>query len=308
MTSGSPSSQHCLLFLAGLLLVITPVGRVTASAQNAPATPQGRGGPASVPNPGPGKVQRLWDIDCGQIHSTEMSRWMDGINVNKEVDLSVNCYLIQHDRGLFLWDTGISDANSRMPAGQPNGTMNFRRSKTLLSQLAEIGVTPAQIAYVAFSHSHPDHTGNAMLFPSSTVIIQQAEYDAAMAPPQDPSAPATALHERLRSSLVRRISGDYDVFGDGSIMLLSTPGHTPGHQAALVRLPKRGNVILSGDAVHFQTNWDNMRVPGFNFNKEQSLASMQRIKAVMEREHAELWINHEKTQTDRMPKAPTAIE
>jgi len=106
---------------------------------------------------------------------------------------------------------------------------------------------------------------------------------------------------------VRKINGDLDVFGDGSITIISTPGHTPGHQSLLVRLPKRGNVILTGDAAHFKENWDLDHVPGFNFNQEQSHASMNKLKALAEKEHAEVWINHEKMISDKIPKR-TPIE
>ena len=107
---------------------------------------------------------------------------------------------------------------------------------------------------------------------------------------------------------VTKLDGDYDVFGDGSVMIISTPGHTPGHQALLVRLPKTGPVVLSGDAVHFKANWDNRRVPGPNFNKEQSLASMQRIADIVDKEHGQLWINHDKPQSDAQKKAPDYYE
>jgi glyoxylase-like metal-dependent hydrolase (beta-lactamase superfamily II) len=98
------------------------------------------------------------------------------------------------------------------------------------------------------------------------------------------------------------------VFGDGSVVLLSTPGHTPGHQSLLVRLPKAGAVVLSGDAAHFQSNWDNRRVPGFNFSKEQTAASMQRIADILAKEHAQLWINHDKPQSDAQKKSPDFYE
>jgi N-acyl homoserine lactone hydrolase len=94
------------------------------------------------------------------------------------------------------------------------------------------------------------------------------------------------------------------VFGDGSITIISTPGHTPGHQSLLVKLPKTGAVVLSGDAVHFKDNFENRRVPEFNTDRDQSFASMQRIADVLAREKAQLWINHDKAQTDRLKKAP----
>jgi N-acyl homoserine lactone hydrolase len=103
---------------------------------------------------------------------------------------------------------------------------------------------------------------------------------------------------------VTRLEGDRDLFGDGSVVILSTPGHTPGHQSLLVKLPHSGAVILSGDAVHFRSNWDNRRVPSMNFNKEQTLASMQKISETMAEEKAQLWINHDKAQRDTLKLSP----
>lgn len=107
---------------------------------------------------------------------------------------------------------------------------------------------------------------------------------------------------------VTKLDGDHDVFGDGSVVVISTPGHTPSHQSLLVRLAQTGAVVLSGDAVHFKSNWDNRRVPGFNFSKEQTLASMDRIAAIMAKEHAQLWINHDFPQTETLKKSPEFYE
>jgi N-acyl homoserine lactone hydrolase len=103
---------------------------------------------------------------------------------------------------------------------------------------------------------------------------------------------------------VTKLEGDRDLFGDGSVVILSTPGHTPGHQSLLVRLPKTGAIVLSGDAVHFKSNWDNRGVPSVNFNKEQTLASMQRIADTLTKEKGQLWINHDKAQRDGLKMSP----
>jgi glyoxylase-like metal-dependent hydrolase (beta-lactamase superfamily II) len=103
---------------------------------------------------------------------------------------------------------------------------------------------------------------------------------------------------------VKKLEGDYDVFGDASATLISTPGHTPGHQSLLVKLPKTGAVLLSGDAVHFKDNWDKRRVPAGNTSKEQTLASMTRVAEVMAKEKTQLWINHDKAQGDTLKHAP----
>jgi len=249
-----------------------------------------------------GGVERLYVLDCGVNQAKDQSRWSPGVNEGKPIEFSDNCYLIRHAKGLLLWDTGIPDAVAAMPDGMVvgNGAITQRRAKTLAAQLAAIGVAPAAVAYVAISHTHGDHVGNVALFPASTILIQAAEYEWAMA---QPAKPAFAPAQRIE-----KLSGDRDVFGDGSVTILSTPGHTPGHQSLLVRLPKTGAVVLSGDAVHFRDNWDHRRVPSMNTSRDQTIASMQRIAAVLEEQKAQLWINHDREQSARLRYAPDYYE
>jgi glyoxylase-like metal-dependent hydrolase (beta-lactamase superfamily II) len=246
-------------------------------------------------------VDKLYVLDCGHITASDESRWTPGMNVGVPIELSDNCYLIHHAQGWFLWDTGLADAIAAMPDGATgaNGALHMKRTTTLAGQLEELGVKPSDIKGLAISHTHPDHIGNIEQFPQVMLYVQKAEYEwpgEGGAPRFNPNHPATKLH------------GDHDVFGDGSVVIVSTPGHTPGHQSLLVRLPKTGAVVLSGDAVHFKDNWDNRRVPGMNFNKDQTVASMQRIADILAKEHGQLWINHDKPQTDSQKKPPEFYE
>ena len=239
-----------------------------------------------------GKVDKLYVIDCGWAHAADQSLWSPGVNVGAPIDFSDDCYLIHHsDEGYLLWDTGITDRVAALPDGQfvQATRQTWHRGQTLIAALAALGVKPGDVRYVAISHFHPDHTGNVDELPDATVIIQKAEWDHAMALPQKPFSPE---HK------AQLIEGDKDLFADGSVTLLSTPGHTPGHQSVLVHLDKTGNVVLSGDVVHFQSNWDARRVPGFNFDKAQSLTSMEKIARVLDEKHARLWINHDKPSSD----------
>jgi glyoxylase-like metal-dependent hydrolase (beta-lactamase superfamily II) len=257
---------------------------------------------AAVPGGAADGLQRLYVLDCGRNLGRDQSRWSPGVNEGKPIEFSDNCYLIRHAKGLLLWDTGVPDAVAGMPDGRvvANGAITYRRAKTLLGQLAELGVNPADVTYVAVSHTHGDHVGNIALFPSSTVLIQGAEYEWAMAGPAKPSfQPGQTISE---------LAGDHDVFGDGSVTILSTPGHTPGHQSLLVRLPRTGALVLSGDAVHFHDNWVNRRVPAMNNNREQTLASLERIARVLQERNAQLWINHDKPQSDGLRYAPAYYE
>jgi N-acyl homoserine lactone hydrolase len=247
-------------------------------------------------------IERLYVLDCGWAHAPDQSRWSPGVNVNVPIDLSDNCYLIKHSSGAtLLWDTGITDAVASTPNGLigPAGSPTWYRTKTLLAQLEAIGVTPKNLKWIAISHFHPDHSGNVDEFPGVPVLMQKAEYDFAFAQARKPFA---ADHP------VEKLEGDKDVFGDGSAMILSTPGHTPGHQSLLVHLPKTGYVVLSGDTSHFRSNWENRRVPGFNFDKEKTLASMQRIADILAEKHAQYWINHDKPTSDAQKHAPEFYE
>lgn len=260
--------------------------------------------PVAIPTPSAaqGGIERLYVLDCGQNVGRDQARWSPGVNEGKSIEFSDNCYLIRHAKGLLLWDTGVPDAVAAMPDGMVvgGGALTYRRAKTLAAQLAEIGVKSADVTYVAVSHTHGDHIGNLGLFPSSTILIQGAEYDWAMGLPTKPAFVATQTIEKL--------AGDRDVFGDGSVTILSTPGHTPGHQSLLVVLPKTGALVLSGDAVHFRDNWEQRRVPSMNVNRDQTLASLERLASVLAERKATLWINHDRAQSATLRYAPAFYE
>jgi N-acyl homoserine lactone hydrolase len=247
-------------------------------------------------------VERLYILNCGEGVAGDISRWSPGVNVGKSMDFVDNCYLIKHAQGWLLWDTGLADAIAAMPNGlapaDPRMT-HWRKPKTLASELEKLNVKPADIKYVAVSHTHPDHVGNVSMFPQSTLLVQKAEYD----------WPGPNNTPRFKPEHpVNKLAGDHDVFGDGSVTIIATPGHTPGHQSLLVKLPKTGALLLSGDAVHFKSNWDNRGVPDNNFNKEQTAASMNRMADVMAKEKAQLWINHDKAQRDTLKMSPEFYE
>ena len=247
-------------------------------------------------------VEKLYILDCGEGVAGDISRWSPGVDEGKSMPFSDNCYLIKHAQGWMRWDTGVPDAVAAMPNGLKPAdprAIHWRRPKTLASQLEGLAVRPRDIRYVALSHTHPDHVGNVELFPAAPVLIQRTEYDWAFSQEKKPFRPEHP---------VTKLEGDRDVFGDGSVLILSTPGHTPGHQSLLVALPKTGWVILSGDAVHFKSNWDARRVPSMNVDRQETLVSMQRLADVAAERHAQLWINHDRAQSDQLRHAPEAYE
>jgi N-acyl homoserine lactone hydrolase len=246
-------------------------------------------------------LKRMYVLDCGRLIAKDQSRWTPGVNAGKQREFSNNCYLFQHDRGTLLWETGVPDSVAEHKDGltSPNGAIVMFRDKTLNGQIENLGVRPDNITYVAISHAHGDHIGNAKAFAKSKILMQKLEHESAMKMIPKP------LNDDQNFEM---LSGDRDVFGDGSLTIISTPGHTPGHQSLLVKLPKTGVLILTGDLVHFQYMWDNKVVPPFNFNKEQSLASIERIAKLLAEHKAQLWIGHDKDITAKIDRAPKFYE
>jgi glyoxylase-like metal-dependent hydrolase (beta-lactamase superfamily II) len=270
-----------------LLLVLTlcaMLSALTTLAQSALA--QGKPG-----------IERMYVLYCGDIALNDASSFTPG--ASGPGHLSVTCYLIKHARGWVLFDTGVGDHIVSMPNGQKSQAGVWTVKKTLESQLAEIGLKPADINYLALSHSHGDHVGNLKLFAQSTLVVQKAEWD--WKPP---------VGVPISQSGMKTITpdGDHDLFGDGSVMLIATHGHSPGHQNLLVKLPKTGAIMFTGDSVHTKANWDSGRVPERNFNVPQSLKALERMRDVLKEAKAELWIGHEPSEVPQRKYAPAYYE
>jgi len=246
-------------------------------------------------------LKRMYVLDCGRLIAKDQSRWTPGVNAGQPREFSNNCYLFQHQRGTLLWETGVPDSVAGQKDGvtAPSGVIVWFRDKTLQSQLESLGVKLDDITYVAISHAHGDHIGNAKAFTKSKILMQKLEHESAMSTTPKP------LND---GQSVEMLSGDRDVFGDGSLTILSTPGHTPGHQSLLVKMPKTGALLLTGDLVHFQYMWDHKVVPPFNFNKEQSLASIERVVQLLAEHKAQLWIGHDKDITAKIERTPKFYE
>lgn len=257
-----------------------------------------------------GAVERLYVIDCGENRTNDVSRWTPGVNVRRPGVFSNHCYLIRHAKGLMLWDSGNPDRYAALPNGftNPAGTLTVIMRKPLAESLREVGVTPADIQHFAMSHSHGDHSGNANLFHASTLYMQEREYDAVFGPAPQRFNFVAANFEKLRGSKVVKLNGDHDVFGDGSVLIKSAPGHTIGHQVLAVRLPKTGPVLLSGDMVHLLYSWEHRIVPGFNFDVPQSQRTIEEMKAYVQKTGAQIWINHDAQQHSRIPKSPEFVQ
>lgn len=228
-------------------------------------------------------------------------------------DLSVACFLIVHPKGTLIWDTGAVPDSAWTPTGNPvaqylvlfdGQTRDVTMRKSLQSQLAEIGYAPSAITYLALSHYHYDHTANANEFASATWLVRHVERDIMFsANPAGAVQPST--YSALRNSKTVIITtDDYDVFGDGAVIIKSAPGHTPGHQVLYVKLAKTGGVVLSGDLYHFPEERALGRVPAIDFNQDQTRASRAAIEAFLKQTNSQLWIQHDFVGNAKLKKSP----
>ena len=257
-----------------------------------------------------GVAEKLFRLDCGRSVANDESVWTPGENVGRRVEFSSTCWLIKRGSQWLLWDSGVPESAHNDPQGWSTlpKLIVYHLDKTLTDQLAEIGLKPGDITHVAISHTHGDHIGNMGLFPASTILMQRAEYDWINSGngSNDNVNQLMALARQLLGTPknLRLIDGDADVFGDGSVTLVSTPGHTPGHQSLLVHLKNSGFIILSGDVVHTEENFKKDIVPSLNTNKEESLASMGKIRNMIATYKAKFFINHDKKETDTLKLIP----
>ena len=263
--------------------------------------------------PGPtnaGVAEKLFRLDCGHSVANDESVWTPGENVGRSIEFSSTCWLIKHRGEWLLWDTGVPESTLNDPRGWSTlpKLIVYHLDKSLTDQLAEVGLKPGDITRVAISHTHGDHIGNMGLFPNATVLMQQAEYSWIHSPngPNENVNQLMALARKLLGTPknLQLIDGDTDVFGDGSVTLVSTPGHTPGHQSLLVHLRNSGFIVLSGDVVHLEENFEKNIVPSLNTSKAESIASMERVRQLIARYKATLFINHDKKQTDTLKLLP----
>src|ERR1700735_1394940 len=257
-----------------------------------------------------GFAEKLYRLDCGHSLANDESVWTPGENVGRSIEFSSTCWLIKRGSAWVLWDTGVPEATLNDPKGWSTlpKLIVYHLDKTITGQLAKGGLKTSDITYVAISHTHGDHIGNVGLFPDSTILMQRAEYDWIHSP-DGPNANVNQLMALARKLLgtpknLQLIDGDTDVFGDGSVTLVSTPGHTPGHQSLLVHLRKSGFIILSGDVAHLEENFKKNIVPSLNTDRAKSIASMERVRQMIATYKATFFINHDKSQSDTLKLMP----
>ncbi len=258
--------------------------------------------------PAPPKTPRIYVFENGSIKGLDPGLFNFKREEIKEPDFVVVSYLIVHPRGTLMFDSGVIPDASFKADGAPVAEGRMSASKPLKPQLAAAGYKPSDVTYFALSHFHSDHTANANDFAGATWIAQKAERDAMFA--EKPEGIIQPSHfGALKSAKTRLLDNeDFDVFGDGTVVVKSAPGHTPGHQVLFVKLAKTGPVLLAGDLYHYPEERTTGRVPTFEFNAEQSRASRQKIEAFIKTTGAQLWIEHDIATHAKLPKAPAYVE
>ena len=262
-----------------------------------------------------GPSPRLYVMDCGTLIYNNPETYNLTRQEVKNTNMSVACYLVVHPRGSLLFDTGLPDSAQGRPFNEtplgrqsnPPSTAYFMLvTKTLKSQLTAIGFTPDKITYLALSHYHGDHVGNANEYAASVWLVQKTEYDAMFGPSVRLES-ISPNYNLLKNSKTQILQGDHDVFGDGTVVLKYTPGHTPGHQSLYVKLTRAGGIVLSGDLYHYPEERTLGRMPEQE-RATQTPASRAALEAFMKDVKAELWIEHDISAYSRLKKSPEYYE
>jgi glyoxylase-like metal-dependent hydrolase (beta-lactamase superfamily II) len=266
----------------------------------------------SKPSPRPPQSVRLYVLDGGALES-DPARYRLTKEEVSATQLSVTAFLIAHPKGTLMWDTGAIADDSWTPNGRPvrrrlilsNGQERIVTLRTTMTaQLAAIGYAPSDITYLALSHYHWDHTANANQFVKSTWLARRVERDV-MLPETVPEPPQPSTFAELRNGKTILIAGDdHDVFGDGTVVIKLSKGHTPGHQVLYVKLAQTGGIVLSGDLYHYPEERTLNRLPTFEFDMDQTRQSRGALEVFLKNTGARLWIQHDFTAMAKIRKAP----
>ncbi len=213
-------------------------------------------------------------------------------------------YVISHPNGNLMWDAGLPQQLVGQPVyTDPSGAFTVSRKDSVVNQLKQIGMTLADIDYLALSHTHFDHSGHANAMKEAIWLVQGSEYDFVTS--EEVKNSGEGIYEAIQElKKIQKIKGDHDVFGDGTVIIKAMPGHTPGHQVLFLDMPGNGPTLLTGDLYHLYENREYQRVPIFNDDVPQTLASMEAFEAFAKVKGAKVYVQHQKEDFNTMPKAP----
>ena len=256
----------------------------------------------------PDPAVKLYALDCGHIEFSDMSSYSDtGEYDGRSGSMVSPCYLVAHPSGLLLWDTGLGDPIADIEGGISAPPLHARVDVKLVDQLAALGFGVDDVRYVAFSHLHLDHTGNAAAFGAATWIMNKRELAWARSDEADGLVSLVWL-DAYEAAKKLPIQGDHDVFGDGSVRILRMPGHTPGHQVLSLRLARAGRVVLAGDLFHTKENEREGRVPALNTSRADTLASFDRLRRLVRVKQARVYVQHAPEDFAALPRFPAYLD
>ena len=228
----------------------------------------------------------------------------------------VGFYVIRHPKGNVIFDTGNNDRTIQDAAGwwgplAKGFGLKMTANDAIDVQLGKIGLKPADINYVVLGHMHLDHAGNMSKFPNATFVIQNDELKAAWWP--DPGYSVYYIPGDFVDSKkynIIRLEGDLDLFNDRSLEVMRAPGHTPGSQFAIVRLPKTGTVVLTSDVAYLKENLDKNLIPPIpgTWSPMAMYKSYQRVRHVRDVEKASIFYAHDPEVFKATKHAPDYYE
>jgi glyoxylase-like metal-dependent hydrolase (beta-lactamase superfamily II) len=253
---------------------------------------------------------KLYTFDGGTVMVNNLELFsQDTTYKGQTKEFSDAFYVISHPDGNLMWDAGLPEGLIGLaePFTDPSGAFTVSRRDSVVSQLKSIGMEIDDIKYIALSHTHFDHSGHANRFKNSTWLVQEVEYDSITSATSQ-VANADNYNAIKELTKTKKLNGDFDVFGDGSVIIKSMPGHTPGHQVLYVDLAENGPIMLTGDLYHTYENREFKRVPIFNFDLDQTLKSMDAFEAFAKEKNAKVYLQHQKEDFNKMPKAPEYLK
>jgi glyoxylase-like metal-dependent hydrolase (beta-lactamase superfamily II) len=251
---------------------------------------------------------RLYIFDCGVIHTANG----DAYSLKKEemasTEMSIPCILVAHPKGTLMWDNGDIPDRAFPPGGGPAASGVVTQDTPLLPQMAAIGYAPSDITYLSMSHYHGDHVANASVFAGATWLVRKVERDRMFSDTPIPRSELSNYSALKTSKTILLDKEEWDVFGDGTVVIKSAPGHTPGHNVLFLKLKKTGPVVLSGDLYHYPEERTLHRLPVAEFNRDQTAASRAELEIYLKKTGAQLWIEHDITANAKLKKAPAFYE
>lgn len=253
---------------------------------------------------------RLYTFDGGTVIVNQLQLFsQDTTYTGQSKEFADAFYVIQHPDGNLVWDAGLPEGlvGTTEPFTSPDGAFTVSRKDSVVDQLKIIGMTPADFKYISLSHTHFDHSGHANVFKNATWLVPETEYDFVTSEKIKKEQPD--LYNAIKElTNIKKLKGDHDVFGDGTVVLKYMPGHTPGHQVLYLDLTEHGPLLLSGDLYHFAENREFRRIPIFNYDVAQTHASMDKFEAFAEEKSAKVYLQHSKEDFNKMPKAPKYLK